>query len=591
MTMTTTMATKHITSKNIAFRVRVEDSANNSDMRTKLSTFCSRRHIDNVFVSENGDVLLSSETKKIGLNAGMDTLRDLLGLTYPPILLSQYRPLPYEFFNAYFAGGYNPNAIVYATGDMFAEETIRSTIRRQNETITRAATKQRNEEIARKRTHQLVADGTISFANAIQIDNAKRFIERRRRDDASKNDLDGAVTYTLERYGCVNDDDFVPTKLPPANTDAPPATVTVIGRPGNHSIKRKHLYVYSKLPGFGKSYTLAGTFVDAYNAHVVEDLNNFSNVPTNTQFLIFDEVGTDVGRHLEFGKLKAFTGGRARGASGNVKSFGDSYIPREDVQLVQLSNESMYDVYGTWDVKLQRRVIGRETLAQLEARFVIVRLDGDRREDKIRCMHPKDWSNDDFENQIVSLFTRPADVVVRPTRAYDRVEFCIDVTKRARTVWRSRYGDARSGLFVNFLKRVTATNTVATTSFYFPCNRVTIDDILNDAYSVSESTKQYSDMVARLSAIETTTTTTTPLSSRRSPDRTDNVDNYYRINYIESDDDYDDDDDNDDNDYHHHHYHRRRQHHYNDDDDDYDEYSFAPSNKRQRRYRSTDDYT
>ena len=121
----------------------------------------------------------------------------------------------------------------------------------------------------------------------------------------------------------------------------------------------KHTYVYSEAPGFGKSYTLARRFAKTYNAAVVADINNWTNVWRRAQFIVFDEVEHDANSKEDFACLKAITGGATTGNM--MKTFGDSFI--------LMSNESIYDVYGEWNAKLQRRFITPERIQQLEERF------------------------------------------------------------------------------------------------------------------------------------------------------------------------------------------------------------------------------
>ena len=55
-------------------------------------------------------------------------------------------------------------------------------------------------------------------------------------------------------------------------------------------MKLKHHYIYSRMPGFGKTYSME-KFKATYNAHFVNDTNNWLSVPKKAQFLIFEEVG------------------------------------------------------------------------------------------------------------------------------------------------------------------------------------------------------------------------------------------------------------------------------------------------------------
>lgn len=103
------------------------------------------------------------------------------------------------------------------------------------------------------------------------------------------------------------------------------------------------------------------------------------------------------------------TGGSASGFRGNYKSHGESFSPRSDVQVIILSSTSPYEVYGSWQSKLQRRYMSREVLQQLEQRFHIYRLDGSLEEDRIEFMFPKDWTEEQLKRQIGDVLKPLAD--------------------------------------------------------------------------------------------------------------------------------------------------------------------------------------
>ena len=55
-----------------------------------------------------------------------------------------------------------------------------------------------------------------------------------------------------------------------------------------------------------------------------------------------------------------------------------------------MSNRSLYDAYGVWDARLQRRVMSRDTIQQLVQRFRVVCLDGDVNVDRRAAMAASD---------------------------------------------------------------------------------------------------------------------------------------------------------------------------------------------------------
>jgi len=167
----------------------------------------------------------------------------------------------------------------------------------------------------------------------------------------------------------------------------------IVSALGSRTIKLKHSFIYSCAPGYGVSRVL-NEFTRTHNAAVVNDLTNWNRVDKTAQFLIFEDY--DAANCLPLSTLKAFTGGAAL----HRKAFGDSYAPREDVQLIILSNVSIYDVYGKYDAKLQRRFMSRDAIDRIGERCHVVRLDGDAAKDRRRAVHPVDWSDDEQREAI-----------------------------------------------------------------------------------------------------------------------------------------------------------------------------------------------
>ena len=243
------MPTGKVTSKHIAFRVNQEHAINDSHMRRKLDAFCTSRSIENVFVGGDGDILLSSDSKKIALHSGMNTMKKALGLCYRPTLLEQYKPLPYKFLESYFANGYDPAMIVYSIGTLFTEEAIKFAIRKS---LTKTDTKRMNIEIMTNTTKQLLQEGIISVKEVGLIETNKRIVENLTL--VLNPDLHGSVKYTMKHYRSNTDATVYETK------EFPDVEVEITGRPGMTEVKRKHTYIYSRQPGFGKSYVFGNVF-------------------------------------------------------------------------------------------------------------------------------------------------------------------------------------------------------------------------------------------------------------------------------------------------------------------------------------------
>jgi len=213
-------------------------------------------------------------------------------------------------------------------------------------------------------------------------------------------DLNGPITLTFERWE-MDHTIKQPVKMV---GDFPPVQITIVGRPGQTKIKLKHYAIYSKLAGFGKTYHME-RLEEMYNVHIVNYTNNWTTVPHNAQILVLDEVGY-VHNRLDFDNLKALTGGTAASFTGNCKTFGDSFIPRKDVQVIILSNRPPYDIYGKWNAALGRRIMTSEEMDQFHARFEVFRLDGSVDEDRAICSTPDEWSDEQFRNECKRIVDR-----------------------------------------------------------------------------------------------------------------------------------------------------------------------------------------
>jgi hypothetical protein len=141
---------------------------------------------------------------------------------------------------------------------------------------------------------------------------------------------------------------------------------------GPRFTKHKHYFFYSTKPGYYKT-SVALAMVDQFNVSLITDPNNSMNLSEDAQFLIVDEYGPK--RRLHMGDLKCLTAGDARTYSGNRKSYGNSFHPRPDVQLILFSNHHLFACMGSWNATLGRHVVTPETATLLSDRFHIVKLD------------------------------------------------------------------------------------------------------------------------------------------------------------------------------------------------------------------------
>lgn len=411
-----------------------------------INSFASDRQAS-VLVTVLGEVLFcSSQGSKISLKSGVQTLKDTLCLSHLPTRINHFKNLPDDFLLDLFPNGYDESKIRQAIGDKFEKAFVSSVINRKLEKVWNS--RRNNHIFDAKRTTDLLQDGTITAENYRRVRETKKQVERDLEEENPKPDLDGDYEMTFEQWLA---DPM--TKIPYKTGTYPAQIVRITGRPGDRVTKQKHYYFYSKSPGFGKTCQLM-LFAENYNAHFVSDIKNWVDIPAGWQFLIFEEVGFDC--KLSFNKMKAFTSGRAGGASGNCKSYGDSYKPREDVQLIMLSNESPFDVYGTWNAKLQRRLMSKDIRNQFLSRFEVFRLDGDVTEDLVACMAPSDWTEEQFEWEFGQVFEAVTDKIskkgIRTTQG--KIVALIDYMERAKQLLEAKYNEGSTQeAFIAILNR------------------------------------------------------------------------------------------------------------------------------------------
>ena len=150
-------------------------------------------------------------------------------------------------------------------------------------------------------------------------------------------------------------------------------TVHMIVGDGELSTKRKHYYFYGRAPGYGKT-TFITSLIKHTNAAVVADLHNWTNVLEDAHFIVIDEYGLKTNR-LSLDDLKRLTSGNASTFAGNRKSYGSSYIPRNDAQLIIFSNNHLFEAMGVKDPKDGVRKVSMKNAEILSDRFHIYRLD------------------------------------------------------------------------------------------------------------------------------------------------------------------------------------------------------------------------
>ncbi|ELU06218.1 hypothetical protein CAPTEDRAFT_217390 [Capitella teleta] len=167
-------------------------------------------------------------------------------------------------------------------------------------------------------------------------------------------------------------------------------------RPGE---KRRHYWFYSREPNFGKSHLLQQLSRD-YSLYVVASRDNMCGVSNHYQMLGYDETSSLPPTET----FKALTGGNGANVAMNRKSYGSSFRPRQDVQVIVCANWSPWEKFATYDRSLRRPIVSRHFAKQIQERFNIVALDGDAHADLVRFLHPRDWTEEDMQAEMRRRF-------------------------------------------------------------------------------------------------------------------------------------------------------------------------------------------
>jgi hypothetical protein len=133
----------------------------------------------------------------------------------------------------------------------------------------------------------------------------------------------------------------------------------------NCAVQKRNYFFYSP-PGYETADLALGLSRD-HNACYVNDVNDFSDVRADAQFLIIEDYAPN--NRLSMTQIRSMTSGTSWGS--NPKSHGRPFRPRNDVQLVILSNHHLFYCMG----KGKERKISSIDAEALRNRFHIIKLD------------------------------------------------------------------------------------------------------------------------------------------------------------------------------------------------------------------------
>lgn len=356
-------------------------------------------------------ILLLHSENKMSFNSGLHTLQNLIrceNIEKGPV----HKPFPGMNLRLL---TFTEADILYRNGDMFDMANIRMTIAAAKDKISLLM----DTSVPLK---QLVKHGDIDITDVAAIASARRHLHE---EDLTlqfedKPDLLGDLVLHFQEYS--QGGHPIPDSI---KTD-----VTIVGRPDDIVTKKKHYWIYSCTANYGKSTTIKKELVNVYKAIVVSHASNAMEVPSNAQFLIFDEFGSKKCIHID--DLKRMTGGDASDGCLNRKSYGKSYVPRSCAQIIILGNKSPYEVYSSYDRNLKRNVMSGDDLSTLSARFEIIRLDGGDLAEKVKYIETSLLAPEEYNEQMRDLIYKRSDNLIESDtlRAYDirtSLEMCYDL--------------------------------------------------------------------------------------------------------------------------------------------------------------------
>lgn len=373
------------------------DVPNMDSFVTRTKRFAVHKEADVLIAQPNGpDVILvcmarqgvdltTGKKRRITYHNGMAGVSAALGV---PVFHWKFpKPMPLTMFRSVFPNGYCPDSVVCNVGTAFSHETV-------NAAFDSGSNRHAAMLNMSKKLEELAAEGHCDPWQIPSIAHARDLIveERMKTDMDSLKVLDGPVVLAFRLY----DRDGRPVQ------GGETYQVTIVGLPGDTSTKLKHWWIYSTEGNYGKTYTVEKDLEAVYRAHTIASIDNAMEVPTNTQLIIFDEYGPS--NRLPLTKLRGLTGGNASKSSLNRKSYGRSFIPRPDAQIIILSNYSPYETYSVFDRAAGKRIITQTTRDTLEKRFNIVRLGGDDAEMKNEFVQMCELTPHEFNQYIRNTF-------------------------------------------------------------------------------------------------------------------------------------------------------------------------------------------
>jgi len=369
-----------------------------NNIKDNVRRFTARHSITNVCLLSNGLLLLSKPGSKMQFK---DIRKSLAKYDICHSGHMFNTPFPNAFLNGII--NYDSDIdekVLLNKGAMFTTERLKQIVKEKKN-------KYLNENIVTKSTTQLLEDGLINVFQIDSVTNAKEKMERIVLEEQNYTRLTAPYSMTFIR-GVFAEGVFWPEPM------CMPVNVYIV--PYEIGVKKRHIFIKSEQPGWSKTYNMT-KFAEEYDVAWVPDPTNWCGVRDNSQFLCMDEYGRS--NKMPFVSFKALTSGNPRAYGGNRKTHGANFSNSDkSLQLLINSNESIYDIYGKWDSKLQRFFISKQDRDAIDERFNVYVLDGDAHMERIKYTHPRDQTKEELLTCLVydirkSMFDIAKEVTVR----------------------------------------------------------------------------------------------------------------------------------------------------------------------------------
>lgn len=317
--------------------------------------------------------LLISE-KKINLKLGMKSLATKLGLIENPIRITGLK-LPDDFYRMI-----DPSTIETSMVQVYGNITKEMLKRHVKEAMTKSCNARATKTVMEKGACEAVKEGHYPIEKLPLVKQGENML-REIAEDKRRLELDvpygKTVHFTVPKTGKeieiisrrdYGDDAEKIEKPSDNNAEGVDLDTTRV-----FFVKRKHYFFYSNQSGYGKS-TVLSKLKKRCNCASIKDFNNWKGVSEVAQFLTKDEFSHT--SDITVDDLKELAGGVNDSFKGNMKSYGEGYTPRGDVQLVMASNYHLFQCVGSkYDSATKTRTMHHQTAKQLFDRFHIIKFD------------------------------------------------------------------------------------------------------------------------------------------------------------------------------------------------------------------------